>query len=123
MDGLGCRGCIGHGGLEARQLLTDDVAELERQSFGKRGTSFCYQLYDVAWSHYFVQQTLYAYLLASKYGVTVHKMMLVQCHPHVCGLDFNEAPLVYDFELAESLARSLSSERCLSVCANGSVAD
>ena len=99
----------------ARQLLTDDVTELERQSFGKRGTSFCSHLYDVAWSHYFVQQTLYAYLLASKYGVTVHKMMLVQCHPHVCGVDFNEAPLVPDFGLAESLARSLSTEMWLSV--------
>ena len=69
-----------------------------------------------------VQQILSAYLLASKYGVTVHKMMLVQCHSHVCGLDFNEAPLVPDFEIAESLARSISIERCLSVRANGPVA-
>jgi hypothetical protein len=89
----------------ARSFLTNDVAELERQSFGKKGTLCCSHLYDTAWSHYFVQQTLYAYLLASKYGHVVRKMMLVQCHPHVCGSDFNEAPLEADFELAGSLAR------------------
>lgn len=93
----------------ARELLTSDVAELERQSFGKRGTSYCSHLYDTAWSHYFVQQTLYAYLLASKYSLTVRQMFLVQCHPHVCGLDFNEAPLIPDFELAESMAKDLLS--------------
>ena len=49
-----------------RLLLTDDVNELQQQSFGKMGTSCCSHLYDTVWSHYFVQQTLYAYLLASK---------------------------------------------------------
>ena len=91
----------------ARALLTNEAADLERLSFGRMGTSCCSHLYDTAWSHYFVQQTLYAYLLASKYGLVVRKMMLVQCHPHVCGSDFNEAPLVADFELAKSLARFL----------------
>ena len=102
----------------ARELLTDDITELELQSFGKPGKSLCSHLYDVAWSHYFIQQTLYAYLLASKYGVTVHKMLLVQCHPHVCGSNFNEAPLVPDFELAESMATLRSIEMVRSVCAN-----
>jgi hypothetical protein len=91
----------------AREILTNDVAELERQSFGKKGTSCCAHLYDTAWSHYFVQQTLYAYLLGSKYNITVRKLMLVQCHPHVCDSDFNEVPLTTDFELAESLAGAL----------------
>jgi len=102
----------------ARELLTDDIAELERQSFGNAGNSLCSHLYDVAWSHYFVQQTLYAYLLASKYDVTVHKMILVQCHPHVGGSDFIEAPLVPDFELAESMASSRSIEMVRNVHAN-----
>jgi hypothetical protein len=92
----------------AREFLTNDVAELERQAFGKKGTSCCAHLYDTPWSHYFVQQTLYAYLLASKYGLIVRDLMLVQCHPHVCGAEFNEVPLMADFELAESLARDLS---------------
>ena len=102
----------------ARELLTDDITELERQSFGNAGSTLCSHLYDVAWSHYFVQQTLYAYLLASKYSVTVHKMILVQCHPNVCGSDFHEAPLVPDFELAESMAKSRSIEMVLSEHAN-----
>lgn len=93
----------------ARELLTDDVLELERQAFGKMGTSCCAHLFDVAWSHYFVQQTLYAYLLASKYGLLVRDMILVQCHPHVCGSQFNEAFLVADFALARSLAAFLQS--------------
>ena len=89
----------------ARELLTDDVVELERQSFGKKGTSLCSHLYDCPWSHYFVQQTLYAYLLAAKYGLVVRRLMLVQCHPFVCSSDYNEAPLIADFEMAESLAK------------------
>jgi len=93
----------------ARELLTNDPVELDRQSHGKRGTSCCSHLPDTAHSHYFVQQTLYAYLLASKYDILVRRMMLVQCHPHVCGADFNEAPLIADFELADSLARVLQS--------------
>ena len=56
-------------------------------------------------SHYFARQTLYAYPLSSKYVLTVRKLMLVQRHPYVCGSDFNEAPLVADFQLAEALAR------------------
>ena len=31
--------------------------------------------------------------------------MLVQCHQFVCGSDYNEAPLIADFEMAESLAK------------------
>ena len=91
----------------ARELLTNDVVVLERQAFGRMGFSCCSHLYDTAWSHYFVQQTLYAYMLASKYGLAVRKMMLVQCHPDVCGSSFNEAPLTPDFSLADSLAAFL----------------
>jgi hypothetical protein len=91
----------------ARGFLTDDLVTLERQAFQKMGTSCCSHLYDTAWSHYFVQQTLYAYMLASKYGLSVSKMMLVQCHPDVCGSNFNEAPLTPDFALADSLAAFL----------------
>ena len=90
-----------------RELLTNNEHELERQSFRKKEWSYCSHLYDFAWSHYFVQQTLYAYLLATKYGLIVRDMKLVQCHPHVCGADFNEAPLVADFQLAEALASHL----------------
>ena len=50
----------------ARALLTSDEAELERQSFGKRGNSCCSHLYDTAWSHYLAQQTLYAVCAAFK---------------------------------------------------------
>ena len=88
----------------ARQLLTNDCAELERQSFGNMGNLCGAYLYGTAWSHYFAQQTMYAYMLASKYGSLVQKMTLVQCHPHVCGMDFNEASLIPDPELAQSLA-------------------
>lgn len=91
----------------ARELLTNDVVVLERQAFGKMGSSCCSHLYDTAWSHYFVQQTLYAYMLAAKYGIAVRKIMLVQCHPDVCGSNFNEAPLIPDFALADSLAAFL----------------
>jgi hypothetical protein len=91
----------------ARELLTSDDVELACQSFGRMGNGCCSHLYDTAWSHYLVQQTLYAYLLSKKYGFDARRMMLVQCHPHVCGLDFNEAPLVPDYKLAETMARSL----------------
>ena len=47
------------------------------------------------------------FMLRSKYGVQVQRMMLVQCHPHVCGSDFNEAPLAPDFELADEMAKAL----------------
>ena len=49
-------------------------------------------------------------MLRSKYGVHVQRMMLVQCHPHVCGSDFNEAQLVPDFELADAMAKALLCE-------------
>ena len=91
-----------------RELLTSDDVELERRSFGKMGNSCCSHLYDTAWSHYFVQQTLYAYVLASKCDLNVRRMMLIQCHPHVCGLDFNDVLLVPDYELAETMARGLA---------------
>ena len=94
----------------ARKLLTSDEAELERQSLGKKGKSCCSHLYDAAWSHYLVQQTLYAYMLESKYGVHVQRMMLVQCHPHVCGSEFNEEPLVPDYKLADARAKALMRE-------------
>ena len=94
----------------ARALLTSDEEELMRQSFGKRGNFCCSHLYDAAWSHYLVQQSLYAYMLDAKYGVHVQRMMLVQCHPQVCGSDFNEAPLVPDFELADAMAKALMCE-------------
>ena len=50
------------------------------------------------------------YMLRSKYGVQVQRMMLVQCHPHICGSDFNEAPLAPDFELADAMAKALMCE-------------
>ena len=31
----------------------------------------------------------------------------MQCHPHVCGADFNEVRLIADFELAESMVTLL----------------
>jgi hypothetical protein len=95
----------------ARGFLTDDVATLEKQAFGKKGKACCSHLHDVAWSHYFVQQTLYAYLLKQKYDMDVRRLMLVQCHPHVCDSDFNEAPLTANFELAEALATFLVDSR------------
>ena len=91
-----------------RQLLTSDPVELEHGSFGRMGKSCCSHLYDTAWSNYLVQQTLYAYLLASKYGRLVRRMMLVQCHSHVRGLDFHEAALVPDYELAQTMAKALA---------------
>ena len=68
------------------------------------------QPYDTAWSHYIVQQTLYAFMLRSKSGIQVQRMLMVQCHPHVCGSDFNEAPLTPDFELADAMAKALMRE-------------
>ena len=91
----------------SRHLLTDDASELERQSFGRMGAFCCDHLYDCPWSHYFVQQTLYSYMLAAKYDILVRRLVLVQCHPCVCGPRWNEAPLVANFELAESMARFL----------------
>ena len=92
-----------------RELLTDDESELARRSFGRMGVSYCSHLYDVPWSHYFVQQTLYSYLLEANYGLTVKRVKLVQCHPHVCGSEFYEAPLEADVALAANLARCLRS--------------
>ena len=91
----------------SRELLTDDENELRRQSFGKKGSSCCAHLFDTAWSHYFVQQNLYSYLLATKYQLNVSDLRLVQCHPHVCGSGFNEAPLEADIQLAEAMAKNL----------------
>jgi hypothetical protein len=88
----------------SRELLTHDENELRRQSFGKKGSSCCSDLFDTAWSHYFVQQNLYSYLLATKYQLNVTDLRLVQCHPHVCGSLFNEAPLEADVQLAKAMA-------------------
>jgi hypothetical protein len=88
----------------SRELLTNDENELQRQSFGKKGKWCCSHLFDTAWSHYFVQQTLYSHILWTKYNMMVRDLRLVQCHPHVCGLCFNEARLVTDFRLAEAMA-------------------
>ena len=45
------------------KFLTSDRTTLQQQACSKLGTLCCSHLYDTAWSHYFVQQTLYAYLL------------------------------------------------------------
>ena len=91
----------------ARELLTNDENELKRQSFGKMGCSYCSHLYDTAWSHYFVQQTLYSYLLATKYRLIVKDLRLVQCHPHVCGSEYSESICKADFQMAEAMANSI----------------
>ena len=91
----------------ARELLTNDENELKRQSFGKMGYSYCSHLYDTAWSHYFVQQTLYSYLLATKYRLIVKDLRLVQCHPHVCGSEYNESIFKADFQMAEAITNSI----------------
>ena len=49
-------------------------------------------------------------MLRSKYDIHVQRVMLVQCHPHVCGSDFNEAPLVPDFKIADAMAKALLCE-------------
>ena len=49
-------------------------------------------------------------MLRSKYDFHVQRVMLVQCHPHVCGSDFNEAPLVPDFKIADAMAKALLCE-------------
>ena len=60
-----------------------------------------------------MQQTLYAYMLASKYELEVRRMMLVQCHPDLSDCNFNEAPLSADFDLAKKLAVHLCNGRGL----------
>ena len=78
-----CRGC-----------LSSDVVMQSRQSFHqRRGLASCdhapgvpgpcRDMYDCAYTHYLVQQRLYAYIVASKYDVEVHRMLLLQCHPNV----------------------------------------
>lgn len=87
-----------------RAPLTTDVIVLEQQSFGRVGLTHCSHLYDAASSHYFVQQSLYAYLLASKYALTVSRATLVQFHPHGDDGTFNEVLMETDTELATVLA-------------------
>ena len=64
----------------------------------------CSHLYDAASSHYFIQQSLYAYLLASKYELTVSRATLVQFHPNGDAGTFNEVLMETDTELATVLA-------------------
>ena len=87
-----------------RAPLTTDVIVLEQQSFGRVGLKHCSHLYDAASSHYFIQQSLYAYLLASKYELTVSRATLVQFHPNGDAGTFNEVLMETDTELATVLA-------------------
>jgi len=68
------------------------------------GLSRCSHLHDTASSHYLVQQTLYAFILAAKYDLLAQRALLVQCHPATNGLDFNEVTLDLDFKLAQVLS-------------------
>ena len=100
----------------SRQLLTDERDVIERQSFGQKGFGCCSHLYNIPFHHYMVQQTMYGYLLEAKYACIVRKMMLLQCHPHVCGAVFNEVPLCIDTELARSLVEELRTLKRPTIC-------
>ena len=74
------------------------------RAFGRRGLWPCGHLYDTPSCHYTVQQTLYAYLLKSKYDISIKHIFLVQCHPFVNKGKYNEVRLWADAELAETLS-------------------
>jgi len=95
-----------------RNLLTDDKYVLASQSYGRKGKSLCANLYDAAWSHYFVQQTLYAFMLDSKYDISVQNMHLVQCYPTANESEFNESQLKFDADFAMLMAHDLSHWSC-----------
>jgi hypothetical protein len=87
--------------------LTKDKAILKDQSFEKIGIPPCSHLYDAASCHYYVQQTLYAYLLEMKYDIFISKIILLQCHPIVGGATYNEVRMKADHNLAKSMAQTL----------------
>ena len=96
----------------AREILSADQGLQKSQAFnnkGRRQCAFapehpgpCRELYDCAFSHYLVQQHLYADFLRRKYDITVTRLLLVQCHPQVgaTSADFHEAELPSDATLA-----------------------
>ena len=90
-----------------RTPLTTNASVLEHQSFGRKGLKQCSHLHDTASSHYYLQQTLYAYLLVSKYELTVRRAALIQLQRHVGDGSFNEVLLETDLKLATSLAAEL----------------
>ena len=96
-------------------LLSGDLQVQKDQVYnGQRGLDAsphsdipgpCRDLYDVAFNHYLVQQSLYAHILQSKYGIVVASRYLLQCHPHIgsSDADFNEVLLPVDSELSEQV--------------------
>ena len=100
----------------ARQLLSPSLQH--EQSFGEKNTktcSFapaasnpCRSMYNCAYSHYLVQQHLYADFLARKYEVVVERMYLVQCHPSLGKTknDYNVAALEHIHGLASRVLKA-----------------
>ena len=83
-----------------REQLTDDVCEMQKQSFGRRGFDCCDDLFDTPYNHYCLQQNLYAHLLEKNYGIKVGAMFLVQCHPQI-----NEDTLFHEVSVRRDPSR------------------
>lgn len=81
----------------AREILCDDPRENKRRSFNEKGYGQCADLWNCSYSHYLVQQNLYALILSKHYGVNITRLYLVQCHPQVTD-DFNECELPLEEE-------------------------
>ena len=92
-----------------RGKLTNVLQVVKEQAFGRQGQHCCSQLYDTPYTHYFIQQNLYAHLLERMYDLKISAMFLVQCHPDVNEKDqFNEVPVSRNVSLCDSLVRLLA---------------
>ena len=97
-----------------RGKLSNDAQVVKEQAFGRLGHHCCSQLYDTPYTHYFIQQNLYAHILECLYGLKVSAMFLVQCHPDVNERDhFNEVSVSRNVYLCDSLVGLLADGRYL----------
>lgn len=89
----------------SKKYLTGEEEICRKESYGRKGIAElpCAHLWDVSWSHYLAQQTLYATILFHEYSVQVDEIILVQCHPDVGGEKHHEVPLPLDLQFGAKM--------------------
>lgn len=98
----------------ARELLTPSLEVQKRQSFGEKGIlkckfaqmrGPCADLYNCSYSHYYIQQNLYADFLRRKYEIEANRLLLVQCHPNLgdSPQSYNAVALTIDPKLSRDV--------------------
>ena len=93
----------------SRGKLTNVMHVVKEQAFGRLGHHCCSHLYDTPYTHYSIQQNLYAHILQHMYDFKVSAMFLVQCHPDVNEEDdFNEVAVCRNVPLCDSLVGLLA---------------